>query len=439
MILSGWGQYPRTDVNLLKARSEEEIRTIVKGNASMIVRGNGRSYGDSALNKKATLSLLQNDRILEFDEARSQLTCEAGLLLSDLLKVFVPRGWFVPVTPGTKFVTIGGMIASDVHGKNHHLAGCFGNHVERLTLMLADGQIVNCSASEYTELFNATRGGMGLTGVILTATFKMKRIESAFIRQKTIRTKNLAETMQSFEESKESPYSVAWIDGLATGDKLGRSHIYLGEHAEAQDVDELYTALHWKPQPGRAIPFDMPDFVLSPRTVRIFNELYYRRWDEDIDVVHFEKFFYPLDKIRRWNRLYGKRGFVQYQTVLPLAGSAAGMKALLGRIATSGQTPFLAVLKLLGQGTGGMMSFPMEGYTLALDFPASPETFRLLDDLDAITAEYGGRIYLAKDARMKKTMMKNYPDLEKFQALCRTIDPTGKFSSLQSERLSISS
>lgn len=437
MTLSGWGRYPRIDVPLLRARGEDEIRAKITGHSSLIARGMGRAYGDPALNRNHVLSLLPSDRILSFDETTGLLVCEAGLVLADLLEIFVPRGWFVPVTPGTKFVTIGGMIASDVHGKNHHKDGSFTDHVESLILALADGQIVRCSKTENTELFTATCGGMGLTGVIVSATFRLKPIETAMIRQKTICAKNLDEAMQLFEASRDTTYSVAWIDGLAEGDHLGRSIVYLGEHALAEEVKTKTDPLRMPQHRKRKIPVDFPSFVLNRWSVAAFNKIYFSKAKEGDALVDYEAFFYPLDAVQEWNRIYGRRGFVQYQCVLPLAASASGIRTLLDRIAQSGLASFLAVLKLLGK-SHGMLSFPMEGYTLALDFPVNAATFRLFDELDAIVHDYGGRLYLAKDARMRATTMRRgYARLEEFMALRQRIDPYGKFSSLQSERLGL--
>lgn len=437
MELSGWGRYPRLKTSLLRARGGAEIRHAVAQNPSLIARGMGRAYGDPALNRTAILSLLPSDRILSFDKSTGLLECEAGLVLADLLEIFVPRGWFVPVTPGTKYVSIGGMIAADVHGKNHHKVGSFSQHVESLRVALADGKIVACSPSENPELFAATCGGMGLTGVIVSACFRLQSIETAYVQQKTIRAKNLDEAMQIFEAAKDATYSVAWIDGLARGDHLGCSLIYLGEHARRDDIKVSGDLLNPPPRKARSIPIDCPSFTLNRWSVSAFNRIYYAKSSEGNSVVDLETFFYPLDAWREWNRIYGRPGFVQYQCVVPLAASAVGLKTLLGRIAASGTAPFLAVLKLLGN-SYNMMSFPMEGYTLALDFSANETVFALFDELDAIVHDYGGRLYLAKDARMRATTLRRgYPRLEEFLDFRLRIDPDHKFSSLQSERLGL--
>jgi FAD/FMN-containing dehydrogenase len=435
VILSGWGNYPRVAVRQIEARDAASACAAIRAHASLIPRGNGRAYGDAALNLHATLSMLPSRRILAFDAEAGRVTCEAGLLLSELLDVIVPTGWFVPVTPGTKFVTIGGMVATDVHGKNHHRAGCFGDHVEALSIALADGSIAQCSPTENPDLLAATRGGMGLTGAILTVTFRLIPIRTVFIRQETRRAANLQEAMALFEDASAWTYSVAWIDCLARGAALGRSLLYLGEHAAPDEVPVGAAAAARRVT--RRVPMDFPGFALNRWSVGAFNALYYRRGRPGQAIVDYDRYFYPLDALLEWNRIYGRSGFLQYQCVLPKPASAAGLTALLDRIARAGTGSFLAVLKLFGT-QDGLLSFPMEGYTLALDFPARAATFGLLLELDAIVADHGGRLYLAKDARTSAGMLRRfYPRLDEFQALRRRFDPAGRFSSLQSERLGL--
>jgi decaprenylphospho-beta-D-ribofuranose 2-oxidase len=330
------------------------------------------------------------------------------------------------------------MIAADVHGKNHHGAGSFGDHVESLQLALADGRTLRCGPDENPELFAATRGGMGLTGIILSAIFRLIPIETVFIRQETHRARNLHEAMERFEQSQHWTYSVAWIDCLAQDDSLGRSLIYLGEHARRDELPpSLNAGLDAIVRRNRRVPFDLPGFALNRWTVRAFNEIYYRRGRPGVSFVDYDTYFYPLDTILEWNRIYGRAGFVQYQCVLPKAASAPGMTALLERIARSGMGSFLGVLKLFGR-QDGLLSFPMEGYTLALDFRADAPTFSLLIELDAIVADHGGRLYLAKDARGGPDLLRRgYPRLAEFSAVRATFDPAGKFSSLQSQRLGL--
>jgi decaprenylphospho-beta-D-ribofuranose 2-oxidase len=436
VTLSGWGRFPRIDCEMLSMRDPAEAQAAVQSHHSLIARGNGRSYGDAALNPRAVLSTLRSDRILAFDPDTGRVTCEAGLTLTDLLAFVVPRGFFPPVTPGTRFVTIGGMIAADVHGKNHHRAGSFGAQVESLTLLTADGSLRQCSRTAEPALFAAVLGGMGLLGVILDATFRLLPIETVSIRQETLRAANLAECMALFEASADWTYSVAWIDCVARGAGLGRSLLYRGEHARRDEVRGA--SLIAQPRRERSVPLDLPGFVLNPWSVRAFNEVYFRRGKPGTSFTGLDSFFYPLDALLNWNRIYGRRGFVQYQCVIPRAVAPEGMHRLIERIAASGRGSFLAVLKLFGAEGDGPLSFPLDGYTLALDFPADTATFSLLLELDAIVADYGGRVYLAKDARTgAASLQRGYPRLEAFRAMRHAVDPAGKFASLQSERLGL--
>ena len=432
-ILSGWGKYPRIEVRKLDARGRAQALAAASAESSLIARGNGRAYGDAALNRAATLSLLPSNRMLAFDEATGLLTCEGGAMLAEILDVFVPRGWFPPVTPGTKFVTVGGMIASDVHGKNHHGAGSFGEHVQSLDLALADGTVVTCSPSREPDLFAATCGGMGLTGVILSASFKLTPIGSPFIRQETRRAANLAEAVALLESSAHRTYSVAWIDCLARGADLGRSVIFLAEHASREEAAGAKAGK----RRSLAMPVDAPAWALNRFTVQAFNALYYNIQRPPSALVPYEPYFYPLDAIHDWNRLYGRAGFTQYQCVLPKGAALAGMEQLLDRIARSGRGSFLSVLKQF-RAQDGLLSFPMEGLTLALDFAVDRQTLALLDELDSVVADHGGRIYLAKDARWSAAhLRRGYPRLEEFLAIRRRVDPSGKFSSLLSQRLGL--
>lgn len=430
-VLANWGNYPRAEAEFLETSA---LRDVLKfaSTPDVIARGNGRCYGDASLGERV-LSTLRLDKFLEFDPETGAIDCQSGVLLSDILDVVVPRGFFLPVTPGTKFITVGGAVAADVHGKNHHVEGTFSNHVISFDLMTADGSVVRCSRDENTDLFWQTCGGMGLTGVIVSVRFRLKRIETAFISQRTIKAADLDAVMKGFDANSGSTYSVAWIDCLASGKDRGRSHLILGEHTLISELPTKYSKdpLATARQSSLAVPINLPAFALNGLTVRTFNSLYFNRIraDEVDAVVHFDGYFYPLDGIRDWNRAYGKRGFIQYQCVIPTDNSYDGMTAILDKIAASGEGSPLAVLKLFGKpDPNAVMSFPIEGYTLALDFKVSDKVFRLLDDLDDIVLKNGGRIYLAKDARMKPEMF------------ARTYDQkvrSGHFASLQSKRLQI--
>jgi len=428
MMLHGWGRYPRVEAQVLAPASRAEIAAALR--TPVIARGLGRSYGDSAL-APCVLSTVRRDMLLAFDEQSGVLHCEAGASLDAILRLMVPRGWFLPVTPGTRFVTVGGAIASDVHGKNHHCDGCFSAHVPEIDMMLADGSVVTCSAQQRPELFHATCGGMGLTGIVLSAKLRLLRIDSAMIEQRTLRAPSLAAALELFAEHASQTYSVAWIDCISRGRAMGRSLLMLGEHAHDGHLELA--------RPGRlAVPFDLPASLLNRRTVGAFDALYYHLPRSTHQRVHYESFFYPLDSIGQWNRLYGKNGFVQYQFVLPEPAGLAGMSAILQEIAASGRGSFLAVLKRLGGHNGNYLSFPLAGYTLALDFKVDAGLFDMLERLDGMVHDYGGRLYLAKDSRMRAaTFRRGYPQVEAFQQVRERYGALGRFASAQSQRLGL--
>ena len=432
MRINGWGRYPTIEASLAQPATLSAAKDNLTGLASLIPRGMGRSYGDSALAEQI-VGTRQLRHLRSFDENSGQLDCDAGISLGELLDVFIPRGWFIPVTPGTKFVSIGGAIASDVHGKNHHLHGCFSECVDSIELLLADGSLIRCSRSEHPELFQATCGGMGLTGLIVGAQLRLRRIESAYIAQTTHKAANLEEVVALFDTHSAATYSVAWIDCLASGKALGRSLLMLGEHAHDGE-------LSLAPKPTLSVPLDMPSVLLNRYSVQAFNELYYQRIRqvESQQRVAYESFFYPLDGIGQWNRLYGKRGFLQYQFVIPKAVGLEGLRAILQRIAASRRGSFLAVLKAFGAANDNMLSFPVEGYTLALDFKYEAGLLELLSELDAMVLAYGGRLYLSKDARMSEATFKySYPNWARFQETRARYGALHKFASLQSRRLGL--
>ncbi|MEI7466246.1 MAG: FAD-binding oxidoreductase [Burkholderiales bacterium] len=432
MELHGWGRHPRVQAQVVNPASREQaVRSLAEPGA-LIARGLGRSYGDSSLAPRV-LAMRPWDRFRAFDEASGVLECDAGVSLKEILDTFVPRGWFLPVTPGTRYVTVGGAIAADVHGKNHHVDGSFSRHVERIDLLLGNGQLLSIGPTTHPELFEATCGGMGLTGVVLAAGLRLQRIASSDILQTTHKLPNLEAALEAFEHHAGARYSVAWIDCLARGRHLGRSLLSLGEHA----ADGPLRAATGAPLP---VPFDSPAALLNPFTMRAFNALYHGRVRRSGDTrrVPFEPFFYPLDALGHWNRLYGKPGFLQYQFVLPKASGAAGLREILERIAASGRGSFLAVLKAFGPGNRSPLSFPLEGFTLALDFKAEPAAFTLLDQLDPIVLAHGGRLYLAKDARMSQaTFRHSYPRWAEFEALRQRYHAVGHFASAQSRRLGL--
>ena len=338
MELYGWGRYSTIDAEVTFPLSNEQCNVALANTDNFIVRGLGRSYGDSSLAYKV-LDTRYLDNFIAFDETTGLLSCAAGVSLKDIINNFVPLGWFLPVTPGTCFVTIGGAIASDVHGKNHHSNGTFTNHVTEIELLLGNGERVVTSPNNKPDLFHATCGGMGLTGIILSATLGLKRIKSSNIIETSIKAPDLDAILSAFEEHAGSTYSVAWIDCLARGKNLGRAVLKLGEHAED---DSLIV------QKGKSltIPFLMPSSLINHATVSVFNSfLYATQAKQKTQKIPFESFFYPLDKINNWNRLYGKKGFVQYQFVIPFSSGLTGLRDILERIVASGSGSFLAVLK----------------------------------------------------------------------------------------------
>lgn len=433
MSLHSWGNYPKTKNRVLNFGHDTSLlRKIILEYNELIPRGNGRSYGDSALSKNI-IQAKPHNFFLNFYKSKGILDVQSGVLLSEILETFVPMGWFLKISPGTKLITVGGAIASDVHGKNHHLEGCFSECVEFVRLMLPNGKVVKCSKQKNKELFRATCGGMGLTGVILDARISLKKIESKYIDQKTIKTENLKETFCAFERYKNEPYSVAWVDCLAKGRKIGRSLLFLGDFSHDGDLD-------YKTDKKLNIPFYFPSFVLTKLSAKAFNSIYYRKVRDKISHqrMDIDTFFYPLDWINNWNRIYGKSGFTQYQFILPKETSFEGLEKILKEISKSGRGSFLGVIKLYGAANKNYLSFPMEGYSLALDFKIENGLFELLDRLDRIVLESGGRIYLAKDARVTKdTFEQGYPKINKFRNLREKYEMTEKFNSLQSLRIGI--
>lgn len=436
--LSGWGRYPRRPGSIATPRDESDLAALV-GHGGVVARGNGRAYGDSAIGAATTLDMRRMNRMLAFDDATGQLVAEAGTLLADMIATFLPQGWFPYVTPGTKFVSLGGAIAADVHGKNHHIDGSFGTFVDWVDVMAADGEVRRASRDGNSDLFAWTVGGMGLTGVILRAAIRLRRVESAWIAQETVLAPSLRDAMDSFDAADDAPYSVAWIDCLASGASLGRSLVMTGEHVRAADLPRQHRDRPYRTPAKRrfVVPFDAPAFALNRFSVRAFNALYWKRASRAPRkaLVDWDSYFYPLDAILGWNRIYGRRGFVQFQCALPLESSEAGLAALLGETAAAGQGSFLAVLKRFGE-QQSRFSFPMAGYTLALDFPANAKALALLDRLDAITVDHGGRFYLAKDARLPAAVLHRAdPRADAFRDMRRASGLDRSFASAQSERL----
>jgi decaprenylphospho-beta-D-ribofuranose 2-oxidase len=435
--VANWGNYPVLETEENTFSFTEQITDVLLQSDGLIARGNGRCYGDASL-ANHTLSTLKYDKILSFDAEQGIFECQSGITLDQVLNVIVPKGWFLPVTPGTKYITAGGAVASDVHGKNHHVDGSFSAHIVEMDVVLGNGKSIACSPTDNADLFWATCGGMGLTGVITRVVFGLKKIETAYIKQKQIKAENLEELLLLFETYKHYTYSVAWIDCLKKGDGFGRSILILGEHAHLADLPDTKKSKPLQLQKKKQItfPFNLPSFALNGFTVKAFNFLYYGKnlKKEQDSIVSYEPFFYPLDAVLHWNRGYGKKGFVQYQFVLPLK-SKDGLVAILKKISEAGLGSFLAVLKVFGK-QNDLISFPMEGYTLALDFPVRHGLFKFLDELDEIVLQYGGRLYLSKDARMKPEIFwRSYPQANEFVNIVKKYNPNFKLDSLQARRL----
>ncbi|MDR3499381.1 MAG: FAD-binding oxidoreductase [Parvibaculum sp.] len=419
-----WGGYPKAAQTFRNVRDRHAALSLPPDGTALAF-GNGRSYGDVCLNDGGTLLGMRGlDRFISFDAETGVLECEAGVLLADIIDIALPKGWFLPVTPGTKFVTVGGAIANDVHGKNHHREGTFGRHVLAFELLRSDGGRRVCSAGENADLFATTIGGLGLTGVVTWARLQLKRMGSAFLAGEQIKFGGLNEFFALSEASAAThEYVVSWIDCLARGASLGRG---LFMRANALSADEA--AARGAKAPivlPLAMPLTPPISLVNGLTLRAFNAAYFyrQRTREAARLWHYGAFHYPLDAISNWNRIYGPKGFLQYQCVVPARDQRAVSEALLKEISRSGQGSFLVVFKVFGETTSpGLLSFPMAGTTLALDFPIKgATTFALLDRLDAIVCEAGGRIYPAKDARMSvETFRRGYPRLEEFR---KFVDP----------------
>lgn len=411
----------------------------------IIARGLGRSYGDAAQNAGGTaLRLVDGPGGIDLDPTSATVTCGAGVDLDQLLRVIVSEGFFVPVTPGTRFVTVGGAIASDIHGKNHHVDGSFGNHVRRLSLLIADGSVVEVSPERDPDLFWATVGGMGLTGVIVDATFSVLPISTSRMAVETRRIPDLETMLTLMAEGDERfRYSVAWLDLTATGSALGRGVLTWGEHATLDQLDAAAARdpLAYDARQLIGVPPLVPaPGVLNRFSIAAFNEVWFRRTPRHrVDEIQsIPAYFHPLDAVGAWNRLYGRRGFVQYQLLLPF-GREDVLRVVVERLATTGATSFLTVLKRFGAANPGPLSFPRPGWTLSLDLPAGGGSLReRAHELDRMVLDAGGRHYLSKDAlTTPESIRRGYPRLEEWRAVRDRVDPHGRWQSDLARRLDL--
>jgi FAD/FMN-containing dehydrogenase len=406
--LSGFGRYPKAKCRVSRPSGAGEIKKYLS-ESSVIPRGLGRSYGDASLNETGivTESILLN-KFLSFDENTGVLRCEAGVTYKDLLDTFVLRGWFPPVTPGTKYVTMGGAIASDVHGKNHHKEGSISNFVRSFKILTASGDIIECSREKNQDLFWATIGGMGLTGFILEAEISLKKIDSQFINNKALKLNNIDALFEKFEEfDNDYLYSVAWIDIVATGKKYGRNVLLLGNHSK---LDELPENLRKKSQKRFeekkvSVPFEIPFTTLNKFTISMFNSMIYLSARSKENFQHYDKYFYPLDSILNWNHIYSKKGLIQYQLNVPTDNGKEAIDKILQKVVAFGGGSFLAVLKKMGS-QEGILSFPFKGYTLSMDFPVRKGVIEMCKQLDEIVLDYNGRTYLTKDSVLDEVTLK---------------------------------
>ncbi len=443
--LTGWGRTAPTASDVARPVWTDEIVTSVRTRAprGTIARGLGRGYGDAAQNAGGLVVDTTGAARFELDRETGIVRADAGVSLDALMRVLMPRGFFVPVTPGTRHVTVGGAVAADIHGKNHHAAGSWCDHVHSLRLALPGGDVVDIDPDSHPDLFWATAGGMGLTGVVLDATFQCKPIETSRLSVDTERLDDLDAVMARMAETDDQfPYSAAWIDLVARGRHMGRSVLSLGRFARVDELPEPMRddPLAFAPIEISPAPPWVPSGVLNKVTIRAFNELWFRKAPvrKQGEIQGTTMFFHPLDLVGGWNRIYGRRGFIQWQFVIPF-GTEDVLRSIVNQLSANGCTSFLAVLKRFGPGNSGMLSFPDAGWTLALDIPVGSSSLGpLLDRLDRQVVAAGGRVYLAKDSRLRPDLLPTmYPRLDEWRRVRAEVDPNGDLQSDLGRRLGL--
>jgi len=444
--LTGWGRTAPTTARVISTPDVELIAQAVReaGERGVIARGLGRSYGDPSQNAGGTvIDVTALDRVHRIDVDEATVEVDAGVSLDTLMRRLLPYGLWIPVLPGTRQVTVGGAIGSDIHGKNHHSQGSFGSHVLSLDLLTADGEVRTLSPDgDSSELFWATVGGMGLTGIITKATIRLKRVETAYFLVDNVQTKNLDELIEHFTDGSDENYiySVAWFDSLARGDKMGRALLTRGNSATLEDLPKKLRKdpLGFNAPQLMTAPPVFPNGLVNKYTITAFNEVWYRKAPTKYGMVqNITQFFHPLDLVGEWNRVYGSRGFLQYQFMVPF-GQEDMFRRSIDRISASGHVSFLNVLKTFGPGNPAPMSFPSEGWTLTVDIPVTPGLDRLCQELDEMVLNAGGRLYLAKESRTTGEMIeKMYPRIHEWRKIRESVDPAGVFHSDLSRRLAL--
>jgi FAD/FMN-containing dehydrogenase len=440
--IAGWGNYPMVTAQVTSPRDTSAWQTSGQ-EYPLVVRGLGRSYGDQSIDPQAVVADTRRlNHLLSFDDVTGGLVCQAGVSLADIITTLAPRGWFPVVNPGTKYVTVGGAIANDIHGKGHHRDGSFARYVRSFTILLADGRILTASREENSDLFWANFGGLGLLGVILTATLQLERIETTYYEQKAIRVggiDHMLEALRAYDQHYR--YSVAWINPQAKPRRLGEGVLTVGNQATRDDLPRKlrHQPLRVHDNPRLQVPFFLPNFSLNPVTLTVLNQLISQMQNNSNPISHYDKFLFPLDFVHHWNRGYGARGFVQYQFVVPTE-SAAAIRPILQTIAASKCLPFLNVLKKMGPRThsSAPLSFPQEGFTLAIDFPVTKHLPALAQTLDRMVLEAGGRVYLGKDALLDATVFRRmYPQYVDWLSVKAQYDPEDRFTSSLAKRLGL--